>query len=76
MISEEAVRLIASDRVNAHAVLFAHRHGEHAAPFHAEVITALHSDHPRVVIEAFRGGGKSTLAEETVVISAALRDER
>src|SRR5260221_322961 len=74
MISEEAVRLIASDRVKAHEVLFADQHFSASAPFHVEIINALHSDRKRVVIEAFRKAAKSTLAEEAVVIKAALTE--
>lgn len=78
IVNEEAVRLIAADRVNAHAVLFAHRRKDEnglpigSAPFHPTLIEAIHSLHPRVVVEAFRKAAKSTLTEEAVVIMAAL----
>lgn len=76
VVSEEAVRLIYDDRVQAHRTLFAHRRTVPSAPFHPEIIRALHSPHARVVIEAFRGAAKSTLAEEAVVIGAALVEFR
>ncbi len=71
-LTETALRLIVHDRVQAHSVIFASQHPATSAPFHAEIITALHSEHPRVVIEAFRKAAKSTLTEEAVVLRAAL----
>ena len=64
-LTETALSLIIHDRIKAHAILFENQHSSESAPFHAEIINALHSDHERVVIEAFRKGGKSTLSEET-----------
>lgn len=78
-IDEELIRSLADDRVRAHAIIFAHRRQAHGkpiapAPFHPEMIRAMHSQHPRVVCEAFRGAAKSTLAEESTVIQANLRE--
>lgn len=73
---EEAVRLIAADRPRAHSTLFRHRRPNASPPFHAELINAFHGPHPRVVCEAFRGGAKSTIGEETTIISASLLEFR
>ncbi len=57
----------------AHATFFKHRH-PHATPaFHYELIDLWHGPDPRVVVEAFRGAAKSTLAEEAIVIASSLR---
>ena len=71
---ERALISLGVDRRAAHATLFAHRHHEGSADFHGEIIDALHSDHQRVVIEAFRGGAKSTLAEEGMAIGGCYRE--
>jgi hypothetical protein len=79
-LAEQAIRFISEDRVRAHEVVFAHRrideNGKHidSAPFHPTLIRAIHSDHPRVVVEAFRKAAKSTLTEEAVVLMAALKE--
>lgn len=75
-LTEAALRLIVNDRPKAHSVLFAHRHPQASPPAHVEVINAFHSDHPRLVVEAFRGFAKSTIAEETCCIEAGLVEFR
>ena len=63
-----------ADRPLAHAVLFAHRR-PHATPdFHFELISDWHSPHPRVLDMVFRGGAKSTIAEEAVCLMAGFRE--
>jgi hypothetical protein len=69
---KEAIRLIADDRIASHEVLFAHRHNLPTAPFQREIITNFHGLHPRIVCEAFRKAAKSTIAEETLIVGAAL----
>lgn len=71
-LQEEALRIIVNDRPRAHETLFAHRHPHTSPAAHAQVITAFHSTHPRVVVEAFRGFAKSTTGEETIIVAAAL----
>lgn len=71
-LNEEAVRLISSDRVRAHTVLFRHRHPQPTAAFQREIIEAFHGPHPRVICEAFRKAAKSTIAEEALILGAAL----
>jgi hypothetical protein len=61
---------IADDPVFAHRMLFESRHPNASAPFHKEMIALYHSSHERVCVLAFRGGAKSTLAEEALIIGA------
>lgn len=82
VIDEGAVLFIAENRVRSHEIIFAHRrideHGRHidSAPFHPTLIDAIHSAHPRIVVEAFRKAAKSTLTEEAVALMAALQEFR
>ena len=70
----QTLERIQRNRVLAHQVLFAHRHPQATAPFQIEIINAFHGQHPRVVCEAFRGAAKTTYAEETVILAAALHE--
>src|SRR5262249_40755123 len=63
----------AGDRVIAHQALFAHRHSDATPQFHDELTELWHSSAPKVLTLAFRGGGKSTLAEEALVLAAAMK---
>ena len=60
------------DRKLAHQVLFRHRHPDATPPFHWELIDAWHSTVPNFLAMAFRGGAKSTLAEEAITLAAAM----
>lgn len=63
------------DRPLAHAVLFAHRHGNETPPFHREMILDFHNDTLRNLCEiAFRGSAKSTIAEEGLTLKACYRE--
>lgn len=73
---EEVILKFGRDRVLAHRVLFAHRHPNATPPFHEDMLRDWHSPRERVVDIVFRGGGKSTLAEEAIVLLACLRDFR
>src|SRR6516225_5023100 len=70
---ETLILKFASDRVVAHQALFAHRHGSTTPAFHDELIELWHSSSLRVLVLAFRGGGKSTLVEEALVLAAAMK---
>ena len=70
-LRDDLVLKFGSDRVLAHQSLFAHRHPDLTPPFHDELIGLWHSPTPRVLTLAFRSGGKSTLAEEALVLIAA-----
>lgn len=57
----------------AHATFFGHRHPDETPFFHWEMIDNWWSPHPHVGAEAFRGGAKSTIAEEAITGMALLR---
>ena len=69
---EEIVLRFGRDRKLAHQVLFKHRHPDATPPFHHELTDAWHSPIPNFLAMAFRGGAKSTLAEEAIVLGAAM----
>ncbi|HTE39764.1 MAG TPA: hypothetical protein VK629_02985, partial [Steroidobacteraceae bacterium] len=73
---KEAIIELGSDPWVAHKVLFAHRHPNESPAFHAKIIEAWHSEHPRVLIKAFRGAAKSTIAEEAICVQALFRQFR
>lgn len=62
------------DRVLAHQVLFQHRHPDRTPKFHVEIIRDWHGEDRQVATQAFRGGGKSTIAEEALIIRALYRE--
>ena len=57
----------------AHQLLFRHRHPNTTPKFHIEIVKLWHGNDERVIIQAFRGAAKSTLAEEAIIIQALLR---
>ena len=59
--------------VLAHATLFSRNHPDPTPRFHREMIADWHSDAPNVLALAFRGGAKSTLAEEAIVLETGLQ---
>ena len=63
-----------ADRVLAHETLFAHRRPHTSPDFHKELILDWHGAHPRVLDMVFRGGAKSTIAEEAVCLMAGFRE--
>lgn len=69
---EEVVYLFGRNRKLAHQVLFKHRHPDDTPPFHWELIDAWHSSVTNFLAMAFRGGAKSTLAEEAITLAAAM----
>jgi hypothetical protein len=76
MPAEEREKLVlkfAANRIIAHQVLFKKRHRDPTPHFHDELIKLWHSASPKVLVLAFRGGGKSTLAEEAIILLAAMR---
>lgn len=66
----ELILKFGRNRALAHATLFKHRHPDETPFFHHKIIEAWHSDEPRILTEAFRGGAKSTIAEEVITIEA------
>jgi len=68
---EQLILDFAAEPVVAHQTLFRHRHPDDTPPFHDELVALWHSSTPNVLVLAFRGGGKSTLAEEAIVLAVA-----
>lgn len=63
---------VRADPVAAHETIFPRRHKLATSDAHRKAISELHDSHPRRVIKAFRGFGKTTLAEEAALIKAGL----
>lgn len=75
-VDERRLAIIArfsADPWLAHSYLFAHRHQEESSTAHRELVKDIWDQCARRNIEAFRGFGKSTYLEETLVLRAALR---
>jgi len=70
---QEVILKLGRDPRLAHQALFAHRHPNLTPQFHWEIIRLWHSTHPRVLIQAFRGAAKSSIAEEAIIVQACLR---
>ena len=66
----QLIRELESDWAFTLDFLFAHRHPQASPPFHRQIIDAWFSDHPAVLVEVFRGGAKSTRAEEAICVAA------
>ncbi len=64
------------DRSLAHQYLFAHRHKNETPEFHRRILGTFYSPRPKAVAKVFRGGAKSTLAEEYVILGTLFRDFR
>jgi predicted phage terminase large subunit-like protein len=65
------LRAISEDRALGSAVLFGHRHPYPSPAFHVTVMDAWRSADEFVLIEAFREGAKTTLAEEFLTMEGA-----
>src|SRR6516162_109518 len=57
----------------AHQILFKARHPASTPAFHLDIVALWHSSTPKVLIQAFRGAAKSTLAEEAIIVQALFR---
>jgi hypothetical protein len=64
------LRVISEDRALASAMVFPHRHPKASPPFHIEIMDAWGAKDEYVLVEAFRGAGKSTLSEEFLLVEA------
>lgn len=73
---EEVLLKISRDRVLGHESFFAHRHPNKTAPYQRDIIRDWHSSEPWLLEMVFRGGAKSTIAEEAILIKSALREIR
>lgn len=70
LTSAATLRIISEDRALASAMVFPHRHPQASPPFHVEILDAWGAQDPYVLVEAFRGAGKSTLSEEFLLLEA------
>lgn len=73
----ELFKRLALDRPLAHKVVFAERHAQVSPPFHDDLIRDFHSKRRKdrySVYEVFRGGGKSTIAEEGIALKGGFRE--
>ena len=73
---EELWSLFYRDRPLAHREIFAERHHDSTPPYHDQVINDWHGPDEYVIDLIFRGGGKSTVAEEAIIIMAGFREFR
>lgn len=71
---QQLVSLYLADRPLAHRILFSHRRPQKSPPFHDALINDWHSDLPYVLDLVFREGGKSTIAEEAILLMAEFRE--
>lgn len=67
----ELLKTFSQDRFLGMTVLFQGRHKQESPPFHASVVDLWRSADRFVLIEAFRGGAKSSLSEEFMLLEAA-----
>jgi hypothetical protein len=63
------LRQINADRALASLLLFAHRHPQEEAPMHIEMMDLLRAQDEFIVLEAFREAGKTTKAEEHMILA-------
>jgi hypothetical protein len=64
----ELLSEISRDRALGSSLLFSHRHSDDSPAFHIELLDLWRCADPFVLIEAFRGAGKSTLSEEFLTL--------
>lgn len=69
-----AIAELRAEPRTAHRLIFAHRHENETPDFHGDLIDDLWSDDPAIVMEAFRGAAKTTLAEERLTLGALFQD--
>src|SRR5271154_5450445 len=67
------IEILVGDTRLAHATLFPRRHRLGSADCHHGIIDTIHGPQAHVLIEGFRGIGKTTLLEEAVILLAAER---
>lgn len=70
---DDVILKLGRDMPLAHRVLFGHRHGNETPPYHDEHIAMWHSPVERFLEIVFRGGAKSTRAEEAITLEACFQ---
>lgn len=73
---QQLIRMYYADRPLAHRVLFAHRRPQKSPPFHEQMIRDWHGPERYVLDLVFRGGAKSTIAEEAMLLMALFQEYR
>lgn len=63
-----------ADRLLAHQWIFEHRHGDEMPGYQPGIIADFHDDEKHGLDLVFRGGAKSTIAEEALAIRAGFRE--
>lgn len=70
---EEAIRFILHDPVAAHLYFFQDRHEDESPQYHELVIRDIWNfEQPRILDLIFRGGAKSTIMEEAIILKACV----
>lgn len=64
------LKALSEDRALGSSVLFSRRHANISPEFHVKILDAWAAADEFVLIQAFRGGGKTTLAEEFLLMEA------
>lgn len=74
--NQSLLRAISEDRALGSAMLFSHRHEFDTPDFHVQIMDLWRSADEFVLIEAFREGAKTTLAEEFLTMEGAFGNFR
>ena len=69
LLDVKLLRKINADRALASVLLFSHRHPQEEAPMHIEMMDLLCAQDEFIVLEAFREAGKTTKAEEHMILA-------
>jgi hypothetical protein len=75
-LKQEQILEFERDRWLAHKVLFANRHTDDSAPAHRELTLNIYKPRARLLVEGFRGIGKTTTLEEVAIIRSLYREHR
>lgn len=70
---ELILQMLLERPATAHDIIFKHRHPSASPEYHKTMIGDYYSAHPRVLHLVFRGGSKSTIAEEAMALSICLK---
>jgi hypothetical protein len=70
---EKVIYRIGSEHMLGHQLLFRHRHPQATPIFHKELIEDWHAPIKNILDLVFRGGAKSTIAEEAITVKALFR---
>lgn len=74
--NESILRRISEDRALGASMCFPHRHPQSTPDFHVQIMDLWRCADELVVIEAFRGGAKTTLGEEFLTLEGLFQNFR